>query len=355
MGMGHQPGPMGPGNGPPPPPSSGGMNAPSDTSNKPGEKSSTPDDSKFDTYMSKFQPSKPDPWLDVAEAGFAMAAGKSPHALENIGAGAAKGVAAYEQQKQEAAKEAIQGGETAARLSDNDVYRRGMLANTANRNNNYLQGIQLRHEDRQEQISNMIALQLARLNATEGNGNWLPGRGLDDNGKEVPGAWFTPKNGGAPIFHPMTTERSILTDNTVATDGAKVQQGDRRLQLSQDMNTWRMQHGNATDAETQRYHDALIAKGYTQEDIDLAKSMNPIKGNKNFPDPHAAAQALRDKNAPPQRAAPSPQSGQPAQGNQSTQWAPAPADPTLRETNHTYMLPNGKIGVWRGTGWELKP
>lgn len=33
----------------------------------------------------------------------------------------------------------------------------------------------------------------------------------------------------------------------------------------------------------------------------------------------------------------------------------APADATAREVGKTYMLPNGKAGVWRGTGWEAAP
>lgn len=35
--------------------------------------------------------------------------------------------------------------------------------------------------------------------------------------------------------------------------------------------------------------------------------------------------------------------------------AMAPADPGAREVNKSYTLPNGKPGVWRGTGWEVTP
>ena len=46
-------------------------------------------------------PAKPNPWLALANAGFAMAAGRSPNALENIGAGAQVGMKNYgDQQKQ---------------------------------------------------------------------------------------------------------------------------------------------------------------------------------------------------------------------------------------------------------------
>lgn len=32
---------------------------------------------------------------------------------------------------------------------------------------------------------------------------------------------------------------------------------------------------------------------------------------------------------------------------------PAPVDPAAREVGKTYPLPNGKMGIWRGNGWEL--
>jgi hypothetical protein len=33
----------------------------------------------------------------------------------------------------------------------------------------------------------------------------------------------------------------------------------------------------------------------------------------------------------------------------------APVDPAAREPGKSYPLPNGKTGIWRGTGWELAP
>lgn len=51
---------------------------------------------------SRFHTAQADPWLALAEAGFGMAAGKSPHALENIGSGAEQGVKTYVQEKQQA-------------------------------------------------------------------------------------------------------------------------------------------------------------------------------------------------------------------------------------------------------------
>lgn len=49
------------------------------------------------------------------------------------------------------------------------------------------------------------------------------------------------------------------------------------------------------------------------------------------------------------------QLGKPPSGTTSAAPAMAPADPTAREVGKTYPLPNGKSGIWRGTGWELAP
>ena len=67
------------------------------------------------------------PWLSVADAGFAMAAGKSPHALENIGAGLQHGVESYMTHDQAAQALAARVDEARARLADTQSYRQGSL------------------------------------------------------------------------------------------------------------------------------------------------------------------------------------------------------------------------------------
>ena len=115
------------GMGPPPPPPPASTSQTDRPSSGQSMGASSNRDADFDKYLSRFQPKQPDPWLDLALAGFAMAAGKSPHALENIGAGAEKGIAAYLNQRQEASKEGLQSGETAARLADTAAYREGTM------------------------------------------------------------------------------------------------------------------------------------------------------------------------------------------------------------------------------------
>lgn len=70
----------------------------------------------------KVPPDHANPWLSLADAGFSMAAGHSPHALENIGAGAAQGVKEYVTADQAAKKLSVEAEEAKARLTEADAY-----------------------------------------------------------------------------------------------------------------------------------------------------------------------------------------------------------------------------------------
>ncbi len=80
-----------------------------------------------DAGTSRFQTAAADPWLALAEAGFGMAAGKSPHALENIGAGGEQGIKSFVQQTQTANQQNLAAQEVQARLADTAAYRQGLL------------------------------------------------------------------------------------------------------------------------------------------------------------------------------------------------------------------------------------
>lgn len=95
---------------------------------------------------------KPNPWLALAHAGFAMAAGNSPQPLQNIGAGAVAGLDDYAKQKEEAAKESEQKGSLEARaqqLADEAKRWRETLGNTEN-----YQTSELAQKDRELQATN---------------------------------------------------------------------------------------------------------------------------------------------------------------------------------------------------------
>lgn len=88
---------------PPIPPADGGMTPAGGTTTTTNRPNVGPHDTGSPvSNASRFHTAQADPWLALAEAGFGMAAGKSPHALENIGAGAEQGVKTYVQEKQQA-------------------------------------------------------------------------------------------------------------------------------------------------------------------------------------------------------------------------------------------------------------
>lgn len=68
-------------------------------------------------------PAHANPWLALADAGFSMAAGHSPHALENIGAGAQRGTEEWISAEHAANQLSAQVDETKARLADTAAYR----------------------------------------------------------------------------------------------------------------------------------------------------------------------------------------------------------------------------------------
>lgn len=70
---------------------------------------------------------KPNPWLYVTQAGLAMMAGKSPHAMENIGAGGLAGIQAFGKASEEAKSLATHMELTKATLANTQAYQKGML------------------------------------------------------------------------------------------------------------------------------------------------------------------------------------------------------------------------------------
>lgn len=241
--------------------------------------------SDVDSYMSHFQPSKPDPWLDLALAGFSMAAGKSPHALENIGAGAERGVAAYAQQKQEADKEGLQAGETAARLADTAAYREGVLGNRGDANDikrsqiNALGQYRQRAQDLQAQ-----GLSIKDAHEQAWQEFQTQGIGIRQQNADTTSTGTTNRNnlGLANLAQKQEAQDALNQYR---------EQVQQRLSQGMDLKTAHEQTWQKMQGYLQQHHA-------TQEDINLARAFNPITGKSAFPDPHASAQKLRDQNAP---------------------------------------------------------
>lgn len=89
-----------------------------------------------------------------------------------------------------------------------------------------------------------------------------------------------------------------------------------------------------------------------------------MKAAKQSPIQQQAEQAARIAGRPSPNANPpatppptGQQTDQPAASSPAAPATPAaaPVDPAARDVGKTYPLPNGKMGIWRGTGWELAP
>lgn len=118
-------------------------------------------------------PTSEDKGLALAQAGFAMAAGQSSHALTNIGQGALYGVDALQKQKQLRAIQRMR----EMQAEQMGLYRQGQLEQTA-----ALRGIQQQREADAAQKNDQLAAHYA---AIENQPSWRPSGGVDANGNMV--------------------------------------------------------------------------------------------------------------------------------------------------------------------------
>lgn len=106
---------------------------------------------------------KADPWMSLATAGFGMAAGNSPSALQNLGAGALAGIKNYGEQQKEA--DAVNSANAQSfdrrRQQDNtNAYQQGEL------------GVSKQNADSKAEELHMLAQKYAKDAAQEGQGEW---------------------------------------------------------------------------------------------------------------------------------------------------------------------------------------
>ena len=196
----------------------------------------------------------------------------------------------------------------------------------------------------QARIGNMTQIAALRaLNAqtSADSGTWIATRGFGPDGTEVPGLAFAPKTGGAPVFTPMRTEKSVQTDNMAANQADQVAIKNRNAATNetnagtkaaaqasqQEMNDARIKY-LSTLAATKTAAQALQAAGMdqrearaqalaahlkeleeaarfntaTRQDLDILKSSkDPYSSKFGLTPEQAGAQgrALRAANAPP--------------------------------------------------------
>jgi hypothetical protein len=257
-----------------------------------------------------YHPDKADPWLALAMAGFGMAAGKSPHALENIGAGAERGVQFYAQQQDQANKNNLTARDTQARIDESRAYHTALAGNSADKNLENVRWHDMESANTQERMAMMMAMKQMSEN---GNKGFVP-YGFDQDGN----ALVMNRTDGS--VH-NTGIQGGMTPGQRAADARDT----ARTQALQTYREWLMQHGDASQAETERYHDYLKSKGATDEDIRVWGQSKDIMGKPTMT-PGQAGQAgdqFRGRNTAPAVTPPPAATGAPppvANPNVSTLW-----------------------------------
>jgi hypothetical protein len=291
-------------------------------------------DAMFADALSRNRALKEDhanPWMALAQAGFGMMAGTSPHAGTNIGQGAVYGLSQYVSADRAAKDLAAKVDESRARLMEAQQYHQDAV--DARR-----YGIDTRHQDAQDRIAN--ALQMATIKAM----NQL-GRGLTNAEAErsyVETLTKPTDQGGLGMSLPDAIEAAKGYAGRAARQQQSVnQRGDAQNALQNYRNA--VLDGRAqTTEETRRWHDYLISKGATDEDIRFYGLNRDLANNPTLTpeQAHQGAGKLRGLNTPGGTAAPP---------------APAPTLPmALPErqdalvTGKTYATSRGPA-VWDGT------
>ena len=151
------------------------------------------------------------PWLPVLEAGLAIAGGRSPYALENIGQGGLQGVKALEGQQERfdtrAEKQATI-DEDANKLAETANYHSKDLNIQGQRNSDAAEEAQDRNATEQQRNANEAKYQSGQLDIqgqklNQDRFTWQAGLGPDPNDptKQVSGAWrFSTRQDEPPTF-----------------------------------------------------------------------------------------------------------------------------------------------------------
>jgi hypothetical protein len=221
---------------------------------------------------------KPNVGEALLAAGLSMMAGKSPHAMVNIGSGGLAGMQNYQGQRQLAVQDQIRQQQA---QWQND-YRQQMAQNGANRNDNTLAVAQLRSADANAKTQQ--ALQIAMMRVAAGHMSGAEGertyvQELQRQGYSLPDA--------------------IEAAKGFAGRASRAQQGlDLRgdaLDAMTQYHQWQMTHGDASLQETQRAHDWAISHGLTEEQIQQNNAAGATTGR---PQPRVAPTVIAPRAAP---------------------------------------------------------
>lgn len=208
------------------------------------------------------------PWQALLAAGLGIMGGTSPHALTNIGRGGMQGLEFGEQQRAREASEDLR------RLQQEDMaeYRKGMITNTANRNDSYAQGIAERAQTAHERTDAMMAIAAQRTAAAaeRANAHATPGDILSGVMGSLKGQ-TNPDTG-----QPYTQIEAYHAANGFS---AKLAETHEAHQNTNDYREQRLgQFDQALDLRRQAYQETVAQHGIQNDQHAQAATASQIKG-----------------------------------------------------------------------------
>jgi hypothetical protein len=240
------------------------------------------------------------PWAALATAGFAMAAGRSPHALENIGAGALAGEEEYISDDKSAKQLAASVDEKRAQIASTQAYQQAMLDTRGDKTSAVLLAAQQRTQEMSERNSQMMAIAVLKASesASRAGGRLSPADLMSAAADSLKGQ-INPATGQE--YTPM--ERYHAANNVTATNDFHQQALDQKTTHDAALQThrdWQETHGDATTDETNRHNQQMESLGLSRQDLGLIEATKGPTGQPTMtvPQAHATTSSVRALNAP---------------------------------------------------------
>jgi hypothetical protein len=255
----------------------------------------------FDRLMDRLEQTRAhsedraNPWLALATAGFGMAAGKSPHMLQNLGEGAVLGIKQYLSSDEKAKELASKVDEHMAQLATAQAYHQATIGTRE-------RGQDMNYQAREDARQNAVAIAMIRAASAAaragsehvttgdlmaGAVHSLMGQINPDTGKPYTQMEaFRVANGAADRLH-LGEERNEVNQ--------------RRLDALAEHNRWIENHGDATLAQRQQHYDELRAKGYTDQELRYLGITRDVMGRPTVTpeQAHNTVSGMNARNAPP--------------------------------------------------------
>jgi hypothetical protein len=229
------------------------------------------------------------PWLALAQAGFGMMAGTSPHAGTNIGQGAVYGLSQYVSADRAAKDLAAKVDESRARLMEAQQYHQDAV-DARNYRTGTMADIGTQRTQNALTIAQMrVAQQQAAALAREGKGHW-----------QIVGT--DPETGNALSVNSVTDEKRVepYKVGLKPLDQARLDAQASAQSALQNYRNAILDGRVQTADELKRWHDYLVSKYATEDDIRFYTANRDLANKPTLTpeEAHQGVNKLRGLNAP---------------------------------------------------------